>query len=56
MAKKMVCPAQIIVFQKLRSFFTFSGPKLLYNYRIIVHLAKLALLNADRAMVRQAEA
>ena len=25
--KKMVCPTQIIVFQKLRSFFTFSGPK-----------------------------
>ena len=41
MAKKMVCPIQIIVFQKLRSFFTFSGPKLSYNYRIIVHLATL---------------
>ena len=39
--QKVVCPVQIIVFQNLRSFFTFSGPKLSYNYRIIVHLATL---------------
>ena len=39
----MVCPVKIIVFQNLRSFFTFSGPELSYNnYRIIVHLATLA--------------
>ena len=43
----MVRPVQIIVFQKLRSFFTFSGPTLSYNYRIIVHLATLALCNYD---------
>ena len=39
----MVCPVQIIVFKKLRSFLAFSGPKLSYNYRIIVHLATLVV-------------
>jgi hypothetical protein len=41
MAKKMFFPAKIIVFQKLRLFFTFSGQKSPYKYRIIVHLATL---------------
>ena len=41
MTKKMVCPVQIIVLKKLRSFFTFSSRKLSCNYRIIVHLATL---------------
>ena len=37
----MVCPVQIIVFQKLRSFFILSGPTLSCNYHIIVYLATL---------------
>ena len=43
----MVCPAQVIVFQILRSFFTFSGPELSYNYRTIVHLATQSMDSGD---------
>ena len=47
--QKMVYPVQVIVFQKLRSFFTFSGSKLLsYSYRINVglHFATLVSCSA----------
>ena len=49
----MVCRAQIIVLQKLRSFFSFSGPKLSYNYRIIVHLATLFFIDIEPCSTRK---